>query len=59
MSEGIKKSFVTGYQYEENICSDRQFLQDSISKMEKPEEAIILATDGGYGNIHTTIKFRA
>jgi len=46
---GKNGSVVTDYQYEQNTHSDSQFLQDSISKMDKADEEIILITDGGYG----------
>lgn len=46
---GKNGSVVTDYQYEQNIHSDSQFLQDSISKMDKSAEEIVLITDGGYG----------
>ncbi len=45
---GKNGSVVTNYQYEQNIHSDSQFLQDTISQMEKPEDETILITDGGY-----------
>ena len=46
---GKNGSVVTDYQYEQNIHSDSQFLQGSISKMDKSAEEIVLITDGGYG----------
>jgi hypothetical protein len=48
-SVGSNGSVVTDYRYEQNIYSDSQFLQDSISSMEKQEEEIVLITDGSYG----------
>lgn len=41
-------SVVTDYQFDKNIHTDSQFLQESLSQMEKSEEEIILVTDGGY-----------
>lgn len=45
---GKNGSVVTDYQFDKNIHTDSQFLQDSLSAMEKSEEEIILVTDGGY-----------
>lgn len=53
---GKNGSVVTDYQYEQNIYSDSQFLQDSISKMDKSDEEIILITDGGYGGGDNTAR---
>ncbi len=45
---GRNGSAVTDYQYEKNTHTDSQFLQESLSAMEKSEEEILLVTDGGY-----------
>ena len=45
---GKNGSVVTDYQYDKNTHTDSQFLQGSLSAMEKSEEEIILVTDGGY-----------
>lgn len=45
---GKNGSVVTDYQYDKNTHTDSQFLQESLSAMEKSEEEIILVTDGGY-----------
>lgn len=45
---GKNGSVVTDYQYDKNIHTDSQFLQESLSQMEKSEEEIVLITDGGY-----------
>ena len=39
---------MTDYQYDKNIHTDSQFLQESLSKMDRSEEEIVLITDGGY-----------
>ena len=41
-------SVVTDYQYDKNIHTDSQFLQESLSQMDRSEEEIVLITDGGY-----------
>ena len=45
---GKNGSVVTDYQFDKNTHTDRHFLQESLSAMEKSEEEIILVTDGGY-----------
>ena len=45
---GKNGSVVTDYQYYKNTHTDSQFLQESLSAMEKSEEEIIPVTDGGY-----------
>ena len=45
---GKNGSVVTDYKYDKNTHTDSQFLQESLSAMEKSEEEIILVTDGGY-----------
>lgn len=47
-SVGENGSVVTDYQFEQNTYSDSQFLHDSIEKMERQEETVIIATDGAY-----------
>lgn len=51
---GKNGSVITDYQYEQNTHSDNQFLQDSISEMDKADEEIILVTDGGYSGSNNT-----
>lgn len=41
-------------QYEQNICSDSRFRQESVAETDKCEETIVLITDGGYGGGDTT-----
>jgi len=48
-SVGKSGSVVTDYQYEPNSYSNSQFLQDSVARTEKQDEAIKLITDGAYG----------
>lgn len=45
---GKNGSVVTDYKYDKNTHTDSQFLQESLSAIEKSEEEIILVTDGGY-----------
>ena len=45
---GKNGSVVTDYQYDRNTRSDSDFLQESLSRMEKEEEETVLVTDGGY-----------
>lgn len=45
---GRNGSVVTDYQYEQDIHTDSHFLQDTLSRMEKSEEEIVLVTNGGY-----------
>lgn len=45
---GKNGSVVTDYQFDKNTHTDSQFLQETLSAMEKSEEEIILITDGGY-----------
>lgn len=45
---GKNGSVVTDYQYDKNIHTDSEFLQDSLNAMVKSDEEIILITDGGY-----------
>lgn len=45
---GKNGSVVTDYQYDQNTRSDSDFLQESLSCMEKEEEETVLVTDGGY-----------
>ena len=47
-SVGGNGSVVTDYQFEQNTYSDSQFLHDSIEKMERQEETVIIVTDGAY-----------
>lgn len=45
---GKNGSVVTDYQYDKNIHTDSQFLQESLNTMEKSAEEVVLVTDGGY-----------
>lgn len=45
---GKNGSVVTDYQYDKNTHTYSQFLQESLSAMEKSEEEILLVTDGAY-----------
>lgn len=45
---GKNGSVVTDYQFDKNTHTDSQFLQESLTQMEKSEEEIVLITDGGY-----------
>jgi hypothetical protein len=45
---GKNGSVITDYQYDKNIHTDSQFLQESLAQMEKSDEEIVLITDGGY-----------
>lgn len=45
---GRNGSVVTDYQYDKNIHTDSQFLQESLNSMEKSAEEVVLVTDGGY-----------
>ena len=47
-SVGKNGSVVTDYQFDKNTHTDSLFLKESLSKMEKSEEEIVLITDGGY-----------
>lgn len=51
MEETVGKngSVVTDYQFGKNTDTDSQFLQESLSQMERGEEEIALITDGRYG----------
>lgn len=48
-SLGKNGSVVTNYQYEQNIHSDSQFLQDTVAEAEPSAETVTVITDGGYG----------
>ena len=39
---------MTDYQFEKNTHTDSLFLQETLSKMEKSEEELVLIADGGY-----------
>lgn len=45
---GKNGSVVTDYQYDKNIHTDSQFLQETLNAMDKSDEEIVLITDGGY-----------
>lgn len=48
-SLGKNGSVITNYQYEQNVHSDSQFLQDIIAETEPSAETVTMITDGGYG----------
>lgn len=52
---GRNGSVVTDYQFDKNTHADSQFLQESLSAMEKSEEETILVTDGGYDGQDNTV----
>lgn len=53
-SVGDNCSIVTDYQYEQNIYSDSQFIQDALDNTECQPERVVLVADGGYsGADHT------
>lgn len=41
-------SVIVDYQFEQNIYSDSQFLQDRLAGMEQQEEGTVFVTDGAY-----------
>ncbi len=45
---GENGSVVTGYQYDQNIHSDSQFMKEYISSQEVQEETVIVITDGAF-----------
>lgn len=45
---GKNGSVVTDYQFDQNIHTDSEFLQESSSQIEREKDEIILVTDGGY-----------
>lgn len=45
---GKNGSVVTDYQFDKNTHTDSQFIQETLSQMERSEEEVILVTDGGY-----------
>lgn len=47
-SVGMNGSVVTDYQFEQNTYSDSQFLKDSLEKMDKQTQPVVIATDGAY-----------
>lgn len=47
-SAGRNGSVITDYQFEQNTYSDSQFLHDSLEKMGRQEETVIISTDGAY-----------
>lgn len=47
-SVGENGSVVTDYRFEQNTYSDGRFLHDSLERMEKQEETVVIATDGAY-----------
>lgn len=53
-SVGENGSIITEYQFEQNIYSDSQFLQDNLQKAEVQEEPAVLVTDGAYCGVENT-----
>ena len=47
-TSGENGSVVVDYQYEQNICSDSQFLKDYLEQAEESAERQTLVTDGAY-----------
>lgn len=47
-SVGENGSVVSDYRYEQNIYSDSQFLNDTLTAMEPVQEPIVVSTDGAY-----------
>lgn len=45
---GKNGSVKTDYQYDKNIHTDSQFLQESLNSMKKSAEEVVLVMDGGY-----------
>ncbi len=45
-----KGSVITDYQYDVNICSDTEFIKESIEKSETSEETITMIADGAYSS---------
>ncbi len=50
-SVGAGGSVVTGYQYDQNICSDSQFIEEHLQNMKKTDEKVTLVADGAYGGV--------
>ena len=57
-SVGENGSIVTDYQYEKNIHSDSQFLQEAIDIMKPADESVTLITDGAYSGQDNVEKAR-
>ena len=53
-SVGTNGSVVTEYQYEQNICSDSQFIKSHLNKMDKQEEKTVMITDGAYSGVENS-----
>ena len=51
---GKTGSFITDYEYEQNIYADQQFMKDRLEELPKQEESMLLITDGGYYSIENT-----
>lgn len=50
-SVGVNGSVITGYQYEQNIHSDSQFLKEHLETMAKQEEEVVIVTDAAYSGM--------
>ena len=53
-SVGKNGSVVTEYQYEQNIYSDSQFIQEHLKQMGVQEERTVIVTDGAYSGTENT-----
>lgn len=53
-SVGKNGSVVTEYQYEQNIHSDSQFIQEHLKQMDVQEERTVIVTDGAYSGTENT-----
>ena len=53
-SVGKSGSVVTDYQYEQNTCSDSQFIRKHLEQMEKQEEKTVIVADGAYSGTENT-----
>ena len=47
-SVGENGSVITGYQYEQNIHSDSQFLKDHLEAMDRQKDKTVIVTDAAY-----------
>lgn len=53
-SVGKNGSVITDYQFEPNVYSDSQFLQDNLQKTQVQKEPSLLITDGAYCGVENT-----
>lgn len=47
---GENGSIVTNYQYEQNTCSDSEFLEEAIKEIGLQEKTVTITTDGAYSS---------